>query len=189
MCPPMRAHWRHLANTIEHGRAHWRHLANTIELVHPSANLSPKPKRQIDRFSRFCTHHGRKSLYFTMGAPIIHQNCPFPWEDLDPHLTHDSFGPCEPKTQTTSISSAVYAHMTAECLYTLQCFARFPLKIAPSHGGSGPPCNTWFLGPTRVLNPNGSLIASGVFARLTSVTDWQTHATRSVTIGRMYVYT
>ena len=29
-----------------------------------------------------------------------------------------------------------------------------PLKIAPSHGGSGPPSNTWFLCPTRVLNPN-----------------------------------
>jgi len=57
MCPPM--------------RAHWRHLANTIELVHPSAHLSPQHKQQIDRFSRFCTCHGRKTLYFTMGAPIM----------------------------------------------------------------------------------------------------------------------
>ena len=57
MCPPM--------------RAHWRHLANTIELVHPSDHLSPQHKQQIDRFSRFCTCHGRKTLYFTMGAPIM----------------------------------------------------------------------------------------------------------------------
>ena len=35
------------------GEAHWRHLANTIELVLPSAHLSPQPKHQIDRFSRF----------------------------------------------------------------------------------------------------------------------------------------
>ena len=54
---------------------HWRHLANTIELVLPSAHRSPQPKQQIDQFSRFCTAHGRKTLYFTMGAPFP-QNCP-----------------------------------------------------------------------------------------------------------------
>ena len=36
MCPPM--------------IAHWRNLANTIELVLPSAYPSPQRKRQIDRF-------------------------------------------------------------------------------------------------------------------------------------------
>jgi len=61
-----------------HWRAHWRHLANTIELLLPSAHPSPQRKRQIDRFSRFCTAHGRKSLYFTMGG-LFPQNCPFPW--------------------------------------------------------------------------------------------------------------
>jgi len=37
----------------------------------------------------------------------------------------------------------VFAQETAECmsLYTLQWDAPFPLKIAPSHGGSGPPSN------------------------------------------------
>ena len=34
-------------------RAHWRHLVNTIELVYPSAHSSPHPKQQMDRFSRF----------------------------------------------------------------------------------------------------------------------------------------
>jgi len=29
-------------------------------------------KRQIDRFSRFCTAYGRKSLCYSMGALIIH---------------------------------------------------------------------------------------------------------------------
>jgi len=38
-------------------RAHWRHLANTIELALPSAHPSPHTKRQIDRFSRVCTAH------------------------------------------------------------------------------------------------------------------------------------
>jgi len=53
MCPPMRAHWRHLANTTELG----------LRSAHPS----PQPKLQIDWLSRFCTSHGKKSLYFTMG--------------------------------------------------------------------------------------------------------------------------
>ena len=70
-----------------------------------------------------------------------------------------------------SIGSVVFALMTAECTYTLQWDAPSPLKIAASHGGSGPPSNTWLLGPTRVLNPNGISIGSAVFAGLTSVTD------------------
>jgi len=61
--------------------------------------------------------------------------------------------------------------MTAECPYILQWDAPFPFKIAPSHGGSGPPSNTWFPGPTQVLNPNGISIGSAVLAGLTSVTD------------------
>jgi len=56
-------------------RAHLCHLVNTIELVHPSAQWSPQPKRQIDRLSRSCTADGRVCLYFTMGAPM-HRNCP-----------------------------------------------------------------------------------------------------------------
>jgi len=64
MCPPV--------------RAHWRHLANMIELVHPSAHSSPQPKWQMNRLSCFCTGHRRNCLYFTMGAPI-YQNCRFPW--------------------------------------------------------------------------------------------------------------
>jgi len=50
----------------------------------------------------------------------------------------------------------------------------FPLKFAPSHGVSGPPSNTWFFGPTQVLNPNSISIDAAVFAGLTSVTDRQT---------------
>jgi len=70
--------------------------------------------------------------------------------------------------------------MTAESPYTLQWYAPFPLKIAPSHGGIWTP---WFSGLTRVLNPNGISIGAAVFAGLTSVTDRKTdrptdHATR-----------
>ena len=64
--------------------------------------------------------------------------------------------------------------MTVEYPYTLQWDAHFPQKIAPPIRGSGPPSNTWFPGPTRVLNLNGISISSAVFAELTSVTDRQT---------------
>jgi len=50
----------------------------------------------------------------------------------------------------------------------------FPLKqSAPSHRGSGPPSNTWFTGPTWLLNSNGILISSAVFAGLSTAV-WQT---------------
>jgi len=54
----------------------------------------------------------------------------------------------------------------------------FPHKIAHSHGGSGPPTNTWFLGPTWVHNSNSISIGSAVFAGLTIVTDRPTDRPR-----------
>jgi len=84
-----------------------------------------------------------------------------------------------------TIGSAVFAQMTAECPYTLQWAAPPPSKLPIPMEASGPPSNTWFPAPTRVLNQNAISIGSAVFAGLTSVTDRQTdHATRSVTIGR-----
>ena len=115
--------------------------------------------------------------------------------DLNPHLTHNSLGLSNPQPKE---------HLDRFCrfcaddrrvsLYFTMGRPFLPLKIAPSHGGSGPPSNTWFPGPTRVLNPNGISIASGVFAGLTSVTDRHTDRqtdrprfTRSVTIDRIYL--
>jgi len=46
----------------------------------------------------------------------------------------------------------------------------FPNQNCPFPWGYGPPSNTWFHEPTRVLNPNGISIRSAVFAGLTSVT-------------------
>ena len=68
----------------------------------------------------------------------------------------------------------------------------FPIKIAPSHVGTRPSSNAWFLGHTRVHNRKGILIGSAFFAGLTIVTDRQTdrptdHASPTVTVGRIYV--
>jgi len=66
-----------------------------------------------------------------------------------------------------SIGSTVLAHLIAESSYTLQWAApSSPLKIAPSRWGCEPVCKTWFLGPTRELNPKIISIGSAVFAAL-----------------------
>jgi len=154
---------------------------------HPWAILSPQSKRHHDRFSRFRTGDRRMSLYFTIGRHFP-SKLPLPMGDLEPHLTHDSLGPSEPTTQTTFWSVQPFCTDDRRVSLYFTMGRPFPLKIAPSHGGSWPPSNTWFPGPTRVLDSNGILIGSAVFAELTSVTDRQTdHATQSVTIDRMYV--
>ena len=88
----------------------------------------------------------------------------------------------------------MYCCLNLNCV--LQCkwpscpfaFILNEIKNCPFPWGCGPPSNTWFLWPTRAHNPNGILIGSAVFAGLITVTDRQTdHATRSVTIGRIYV--
>jgi len=122
---------------------HWHHLANIIEHVLPSAHPSPEPKRQIDRFSRFCTDDRRVSNYFTV----------------------------------VRLS---------------------PSKLALPMVQSGPPCNTRFFWPTRVLDPNCISIASAVFVGLSGgslvwqtyidrQTDLQTTLLGSITIGRICV--
>jgi len=134
--------------------AQWRHHANMIELVLPSAHPGLPPKRQINQFSRFCTAHGR---YYTTGTPFL-KNCPFPWEDLDRHLTHDSLGPSKSINQTASPSPFLpfqpFLHRWPQSVPLVYNGMPFPPKISDFHGGSGPQSNTWFPGPTWVLNPN-----------------------------------
>jgi len=50
-------------------RAHWRHLANTIELVLPSVHPSPQPKWQVDQMSRFAQLTA-KSPYTLLRVPL-----------------------------------------------------------------------------------------------------------------------
>jgi len=63
-------------------------------------------------------------LYFTMGAPI-HQNCPFPWGIIrSSHVTR-CFRPKRVHNPNgTSIGSAVFAQMTAECLYSWRAYVQ-----------------------------------------------------------------
>jgi len=105
---------------------------NTVELVLPSTHPSPQPKRQIDRFSRFYSAHGRTSLYFTTSDtfPKIAPSHAEIWTPsnsrfLGPFWVH---GPND-----ITIGSAIFTQVTAEFYYTLQWVPLSP-KIAPSNG-------------------------------------------------------
>jgi len=150
-------------------------LAPPGELVLLSAHLSPQPKRQIDRFSRFCTAHSRKCLYFAMGNPFLPKLPLSMVESGPPPIISWTHLSQQPKHL---VRFSHFAQMTAGCPYTLEWDAPFPLKIAPSHGGLEPPSNAWFPGSTQVLNPNGISIGSAVFAGLTTATDKQTDKPR-----------
>jgi len=204
----MRAHWHHLVNMSklllpsahQCAQPKWQisrfsyfclwanlhHLANTLELVLPLAHPSPQSKQEIDRFSRVCTAHGRESLYFAVGSPFP-ENCPFPWGIW---ICYDSLGLSDPTVQMLSrlVELCIDDH-SVPILYNgtplppWNCYFRWGIWTAS---------NTWFLGSTWVLNPNGILIASAIFAGLTSVTIWTAdrptdHATWLVTIGHIYV--
>ena len=112
-------------------RAHWRHWANMIELVHPAAHSSPQAKRQMDRFSRFLHSLRQKVPILHNGLPYLLE-LPLPMGDLDLPCNTSCCGPMRAHNPNgTSIASAVFAQMTAECTYTLQWFACSP-TIAPS---------------------------------------------------------
>jgi len=186
MCPPMRAHWCHLAKNEKGDRGNnndwtcacWRHLANMIKLVLPSAHPSPQPKLQIDQFSCFCTTHGRKYLYFTMGA-LFPKNCPFPWGDLDLLSYTWLLGPIRVHNPNDiSISSAVFAPQSLIIFYKWD--APSTLKIAPSHGGIWTPSNTWFswANPSRSIQTASRSVQPFLQGSLVwqtdRQTDWQT---------------
>ena len=121
-CPPM---W-----------AHWCHLANTIELVLPSAHPSAQPKRQIDRLavSAQLTAESPYTLQLVTLCPklplIIWGSAPpsNSWF-LGPVWAHSPNG--------ITVSSAVLAQVTAEypILYTGPPL--LPSKLPLPNGGSG----------------------------------------------------
>jgi len=121
-----------------------------VSYAHPS----PQPKRYLDRFSCFCTTHGRVS------------KLPLPMGRCGRHLTHDSVSPSEPTNQTASRSVELFCtdDHRVSLYFTVGRTGSSPSKLPLPVGGPGPPSNTWFRGPTRVLNPNGISIGSAVFA-------------------------
>jgi len=177
MCPPVWAHWRHLANTIE--------LMPTTQ----TAN------RSVQQF----LHSSQQKVRILYNGHPYPPELALPMGDLDSHLTHDGLGPCEPRTQTAPRLLKPYLHRWPQSTrqYILQWFAcqncLFPWRDLNSMWGP----DTWFIGPTWVLNFNSNSITSAVFADLTSVIDWQSDtqtnrprysAGNNSVIGHMYVH-
>jgi len=144
--------------------AHWRHLANMIELVLPSVHPSTQPKGKSIS-SAISAQLTAESPYTLQLATPFPQNCSFTWGDLESHLTHDSLAHPRPLPKLHLNWFSRFCRLQS-VLILYNGTPLSPFKIAPYHGG----LVTWFPGPTRVLNPNGILIGSAIFARLTSDT-------------------
>ena len=79
------------------------------------------------------------------------------------HVTRTYLGSPESTTQT--VSRSVHPFLDSSRLRVAILYNGSPLppiKIVPFHEASEPPSNTWFPGPTRILNPNVISIASDV---------------------------
>jgi len=132
------------------GWIHWRHLANTVELVLPSTIQVHNPNGQIDRFSHFCTAHGRKFLYFTMGDPFS-QTCPLSWGICIPikFMIRSASPSPQSKRHHDRFSCFRTGDHRVSLYFTM--VRPFPPQITPwgpSHGRPGSQSNTWFPGPT-----------------------------------------
>ena len=95
----------------------------------PWAYPCPQPKWHLDWLSHFCTAHGKVSLGMP-GHVLSPKNCAFAWCDLDPHLIQWFLRPTGIFIPNgISISSAVFAQLTAEHTYILQWATLFPSKL------------------------------------------------------------
>jgi len=123
-------------------RVHWRHLANTIELVLLSSHPSPQSKRQIDRFSHFCTTHCRKP--YTLQWATLSPKLPLLVGDLDHRLIHDSFSQSEPTIQTTSQLVQLFSHrwpQSGRIFYNRPLLPLPPSKLPLPVGAPGSWCS------------------------------------------------
>ena len=109
--------------------AHWRHLANTIELVLLSALPSPQPKRQIDRFSRFCTVHGSVVGYIRASWRIRLKLCTLvPPDEYDELMLASAHLSPQPKWQIDRFSLFCASHGIKSLYFTRFVVAHVPPK-------------------------------------------------------------
>jgi len=165
MCPPVRAHWHHLANTIE------------PVLRWPTRVHNPNGKLIASAVFAQLTAVSAYTLQWAPCRPFP-QKLPLPIGDLDPHLTR-FLGPIRAHNPNSiSIGSAVFAHCTDDhrvYLYrTLQWDALSPSTLSFPWGNLEPHLIHGSPGPPQSSTQKIISIASDVFAGLTSVTDRQT---------------
>jgi len=145
----------------------------------PWTRLSLKPKRHHHWFSRFCTAHGRKCLYFTVGTHFP-QIAPYQggiWT-LSNLWFLGLVRAQNPNGITTG--STGFAQMTRVSPY-FTMGRPSPFKIALSHGCDDLHLIHGSLGPPEFSTQMASRSFQPLFAGLTSVTDRHT-------IGCIYTY-
>jgi len=157
----------------------------------PTVLWHGRPSQQL--LSCCCAAHVRLSLGMSGLALPIKIFLPFKWEICTPLNTWFLGSTRLIMPNGISIGSS-FLHSSRQTVLYFTMGRRPPPQNCPfSWVRCEPPSNTWFRGPSRVLNPNGISIDSAAFAGLTSVTNRPTdrrtdHATRSVTIVRIYVH-
>jgi len=90
------------------------------------------------------------------------------WRHLANMTELVSFGSPESTTQTANPSVQPLLCSWQQKVPILNNGIPFPPKLPILMGGSGPPSNSWFLGPVQAHNPNGITIGSAVFAQVTA---------------------
>jgi len=164
VCRPMRAHWRHLTNTIEHVSY------GSLQSITQTASQLVQP----------IFHSSWQSVL------IFYNGLPFPLKLPNTigrsasHPLHDSLGPSKPTTQMASRLVQSFLQSVTILYNGLPLLpSKLPLPMGHLdiiHGSLGPPESSTQTA-SRSVQPflQGSLV-------------WQTgHATQSVTIGRIYV--
>ena len=146
-----------------------------------SAHLSPKPKRQIDRFSRFCTAH---SSLRTLQWETLSPKLALLMGNLDPHLIHDALGECYPTIRHHGCCSCFRTGDRKVSVYFTMCRTFAPSKLPLPMRDLDPQYNM-FSWAHPSPQPKQRLDR---FSHFCCVTDRPTdQATRSVTIDRIYV--
>ena len=101
------------------------------------------------------------------------------WPSGEYDWTCAFFGPPESTTQTANRSIQPFLHSSRQKVSILYNRRPFPPKLPLLVGASGPPSNSWFLGPVQAYNSNGITISSAVFAQMTTVSLY-------FTMGRLF---
>jgi len=113
-------------------------------------------------------HSSHQSVVGHVGACPSPSKLPLPMGDLDHDLICGFLGPPDSASQMASRSIQLFLHSLWQTVPILYTGDPFPPKLQLPMGWSGPPSNTWFLGTSQVLNPNGISNSSPVFALLTA---------------------
>jgi len=105
--------------------------------------------------------------------------------DLAPRLIHGSLGPAESTTQMAS----QFLHSSRHSVPILHNGSTLLPPNCPFTCGCRSPFTTWFIGPTRLHNPNSISISSQPFLQMVTdrLIDRQT-TTLSITIGCIYIH-